>query len=74
MIKLLQLAFEGLLIGGILLMIYSQLVRPLVRKTPVFPMFRRHKNLERKIEGVNEKLEEKNLERDLQGKKKKLSN
>ena len=72
MIKLLQLLLEigvGLLV---VLMVYSQLLRPLVRKTPVFPLFRRRPSLERDIEDVNEALEEKGLEGELKRKKEEL--
>ena len=72
MIKLLQLSLEVLLGVLVLVFAYSQVVRPLVKKTPVFPMFRRRRNLEREIEVVEEGLEDKGLEGTLNQKKKQL--
>ncbi|OGZ15071.1 MAG: hypothetical protein A3H76_06620 [Candidatus Lloydbacteria bacterium RIFCSPLOWO2_02_FULL_54_12] len=72
-IKLLQLILEigaGLLV---IVMVYSQLLRPMVKKTPVFPMFRRRPALEREIESVNEDLEDKELKQDLAQKKVELN-
>lgn len=72
MIKLLQFGVEGLLILLILIFAYTQLVRPLMKKTPVFPMFRKRPNLERETESINEALADKAQQRDLERKKKKL--
>ncbi len=72
-IKLLQILLEvgvGLLV---IVMVYSQLLRPMVKKTPVFPMFRRRPDVEREIESVNEDLEDKELNQDLAQKKAELN-
>ncbi len=72
MIKLLQLLFEVLLGGFIVIGVYSQILRPLVKRTPVFPVFRKRPNLERESEGVNEALADKAQQRELERKKRKL--
>lgn len=72
MIQILRLLFEVILAAGGLIFVYSQVLRPIVKNTPVFPMFRRRPNLESEIEGVNEQLEEKQLEGELAKKRRKL--
>ena len=72
MIKLLQIFLEVLLGGFIIIGAYSQLLRPLVKGTQMFPMFRHRSNLERDIEGVNESLDEKDQRRILDRKKREL--
>lgn len=72
MIKAIQFGLEGLLALLVLIFAYTQLVRPLMRKTPVFPMFRRRQNLERAIEDVNADLEEKGQQNELENRKRKL--
>lgn len=72
MIKIVGFVIEGLLILSFLVLAYSQLVRPLLTKTPVFPFFRRRPKTEREIEAVNEALQQQSLERELKTAKRKL--
>lgn len=72
MIKLVQFSFEGLLILGLFLFMYVQLLRPLMRRTPVFPMFRKRPNLEREMEEVTEAAEDNAQQKALDRKKRKL--
>ncbi len=72
MIKLLQFGVEGLLAMTILIFAYVQLVRPLMRRTPVFPMFRKRPNLEREMEEITETTEDLAQQRALDRRKKKL--
>ncbi len=72
MIKLLQWLFEGGLLILLIILVYSQIVLPLVKNTPVFPMFRRRPDIKHEIEQTNEALEENELQRTLAAKKKRL--
>ncbi|MBP9698279.1 MAG: hypothetical protein KBD65_03760 [Candidatus Moranbacteria bacterium] len=72
MIKLLQWGIEGVVALAILIFVYSQVLRPLFRGTPAFPMFRRRPNTERQIEEVNEQLEDKQLQRELADRQRQL--
>lgn len=72
MVKLLQLVFEFAMSGLVVIGVYSQILRPLVRKTPVFPVFRKRPNLEDEIKVVNEGLEEKKLQREIDTKRRNL--
>ncbi len=71
MIKLLQILFELSLAGVGLIFVYSQVLRPAFRGTPVFPMFRKRPQTEREIERVNETIEEKEQERYLKQRRRK---
>lgn len=73
MIKILQVVFELVLGGVIILACYSQLIRPMFRRTPAFPFFRRRPNIEGEIEKVDESLEDKELRKQLAKKQKQLS-
>lgn len=73
MIKLLLMGSQLLIVLVILLVAYSQVIRPLLMGTPVFPMFRRRPNLERKIEETNEALLDKETAKVLGQKMRKLN-
>lgn len=72
MIKLSLWGLEALMIGLVLVLVYSQLIRPLMKKTPILPLIRPRRNIEREIEKVNEGLEDRGLERTLKEKRRKL--
>lgn len=72
MIKILSVLIELILGGVIIVGCYSQLVRPMFRRTPVFPFFRKRPNLEGEIEKVDESLEDKELRKQLARKQKQL--
>ena len=75
MFKILQFGFEAALIVLILLFVYVQLARPLMRGTPVFPIrrfFRKRPNLERQMEDVTEEVEISAQQRALDREKSKL--
>ncbi len=72
MIKLIQFGAEGLMIALLCVAAYSQVIRPLLRKTPAFPIFRRKPRLEAAIEAVNEDLDVKDEQRVLAEKKRQL--
>lgn len=72
MIKLIQFGGEGLLLILLCVAAYSQVIRPLLRRTPVFPIFRRKPRLEAAIEEVNEDLAVKDEQRVLAEKKRQL--
>ena len=73
MIKLLQLVFEIGAGGFIIIGVYSQMIRPLFKKTPVFPFFRKRPNFEGKIKAANESLEEQDLKRQLAVKQREIA-
>ena len=61
MINVLGWGFEILLALGVLAIVYSQILRPLFRGTPLFPFFRERPKLERELEQVTEQIEDKDL-------------
>ena len=72
MIKLLMFGLEVLLALGVFAFAYSQLLLPLIWKTPFFPMFRPRPKTEQEIEAVNEQLADRQLERDLASRQREL--
>lgn len=72
MIKLLQWGLEAGLALAILAFAYAQILRPLIRGTPVFPIFRKRRQIERELEVVNESLEDKRLEEELAARQREL--
>jgi|GEM_PF-3554772 len=72
MIKVLGFALEAAVILTLVICVYSQLVKPLISRTPVFPVFRKRPKTERDIEAANEALGDKALQRDLTRKQRKL--
>lgn len=72
MLKILQLLFEFALGGAVLVFVYWQMIRPLFRGTPIFPMFRRRPRVERELEVVNEQMEDADLRRQLEARQRQL--
>lgn len=72
MIKTLQLGLEFVLGALILIVAYTQLIRPLLKKTPTFPFFRRRPNVEAEMEKVNEGLDDVEQQKALARAKRKL--
>lgn len=60
------------LVGLGIIFVYSQIIRPITKGTPAFPLFRRRPNIESKIEDVNEKMEDQKLQRELEKKQKQV--
>ena len=69
---MIQFGAEAVLVLLFCVVAYSQVVLPLIRKTPVFPIFRRKPQLEAEIEAVNEDLAAKDEQRVLADKKRQL--
>ncbi len=72
MVKILLVVFELIAIGVGFIFAYSQVILPIVRKMPLFPMFRRRPAIERELDAVNEQLEDKALQRELETKRRRL--
>jgi hypothetical protein len=72
MVKFVIWGVEGALLLLVFAAVYSQLIRPLLRNTPVFPFFRNVSVVEEQIEVVNESLDIKAQQRELEEKKRKL--
>lgn len=67
-----QIFLEGILAGGIIIICYSQIIRPLLKGTPAFPFCRSRPNIEGEIEKIDESLEDKELRKQLEKKQKQL--
>ncbi len=72
MIKFLQIFFSGIISALIIIVCYAQMIRPLIKNTPVFPFFRRRQNLEKEFELVNEEISDKETREKLEERRKEL--
>lgn len=59
-------------IAAVIALVYSQLILPMVRKTPFFPLFRSRPRVEREIEATNEALEDADLGDELKQRQRQL--